>query len=150
MAAEGPKCWCSICHEAATAATTGARNIITAVSSTVFQILDHQRRTLVRVAVRWHFSFRHFGDLMSKSSDGTPRKDSTMTGEAIPPLLGDKLIAQLQGAVSAAQRKRKPEPSSAASRSVENPVGGPAAEPARPALCTPPQAAHRATRTGKK
>jgi hypothetical protein len=43
------------------------------------------------------------------TSDGKPKKGRPMTEGATPPLLSEKLIAQLQGAVSAAQRKRMPE-----------------------------------------
>ena len=51
---------------------------------------------------------------MSKRTyDGTSRKDRPPTEEAAPPLLSEKLIAQLQGAVSAAQRRRKPDPGEA-------------------------------------
>jgi hypothetical protein len=39
--------------------------------------------------------------------------------EAAPPLLSEKLIAQLQGAVSAAQRKRIPKPIDDADGAVE-------------------------------
>ena len=39
--------------------------------------------------------------------------------EAPPPFLSEKLIAQLQGAVSAAQRKRIPKPIDNADRAVE-------------------------------
>ncbi len=44
------------------------------------------------------------------SPDGKPRKDRPTTEEATPPLLSKKLIAQLQGAVRAAQRKRMADP----------------------------------------
>ena len=44
---------------------------------------------------------------MSKRENGRePRKGRPMPGETAPPLLSDKLIAQLQNAVGAAQRKR--------------------------------------------
>jgi hypothetical protein len=39
--------------------------------------------------------------------------------EASPQFLSEKLIAQLQGAVSAAQRKRMPKPIDSADRAVE-------------------------------
>jgi hypothetical protein len=39
--------------------------------------------------------------------------------EAAPPFLSEKLIAQLQGAVIAAQRKRIPKPIDTAGRAVE-------------------------------
>jgi hypothetical protein len=35
-----------------------------------------------------------------------PKKSRLLAGEPAPPLLSEKLIAQLQGAVNAAQRKR--------------------------------------------
>lgn len=58
--------------------------------------------------------------MAKKSPDGRPRKDPPTTEEATPPLLSKKLIAQLQGAVRAAQRKRMPDPNDApASRSAE-------------------------------
>jgi hypothetical protein len=44
---------------------------------------------------------------MSKRENGyKPKKTPPMPREAAPPLLSDELIAQLQNAVSAAQRKR--------------------------------------------
>lgn len=43
-----------------------------------------------------------------KPESGEPMSDDErMCGEPAPPLLSEKLIAQLQGAVIAAQRKRK-------------------------------------------
>jgi hypothetical protein len=55
---------------------------------------------------------------MSKKTSGSkPKNSRPITAEPTPPLLGDKLIAQLQGAVSAAQRKRVGE-----SRQVTNPL----------------------------
>jgi hypothetical protein len=54
---------------------------------------------------------------MSKKTSGRKSKNSRpITAEPIPPLLSDKLIAQLQGAVGAAQRKRVAE-----SRQVTDP-----------------------------
>jgi len=41
-----------------------------------------------------------------KMSDGASMTDGPTPGEIAPPLLSEKLIAQLQGAVEAAQRKR--------------------------------------------
>jgi len=41
-----------------------------------------------------------------KMSDGASMTDGLTPGESPPPLLSEKLIAQLQGAVEAAQRKR--------------------------------------------
>jgi hypothetical protein len=47
---------------------------------------------------------------MPKRENGyEPKKDRPMPREAAPPLLSDKLIAQLQDAVSAAQRRRMPD-----------------------------------------
>jgi len=47
---------------------------------------------------------------MSKRvNDGEPKKDWPKSEEASPPLLGEKLIAQLQNAVRAAQRGRVPD-----------------------------------------
>jgi hypothetical protein len=55
---------------------------------------------------------------MSKKTSGRKSKNSRpITAEPTPPLLSEKLIAQLQGAVSAAQHKRVPE-----SRQVTNPL----------------------------
>jgi hypothetical protein len=48
--------------------------------------------------------------MSKRASDGRSQKDRPTTEEAAPPLLSEKLIAQLQGAVSAAQRRRKSEP----------------------------------------
>jgi hypothetical protein len=58
---------------------------------------------------------------MSKRAiDDKSKQDRPMTGEATPPLLSEELIAQLQRAVSAAQRKRMPEPNDpTAGRSAE-------------------------------
>jgi hypothetical protein len=50
---------------------------------------------------------------MSKSAHDGKSKQRRTTPESAPPLLSEKLIAQLQGAVSAAQRKRNPQPSDA-------------------------------------
>jgi hypothetical protein len=44
---------------------------------------------------------------MTKRANGRePQKTCPTTEESAPPLLSEKLVAQLQGAVSAAQRKR--------------------------------------------
>jgi hypothetical protein len=43
-----------------------------------------------------------------KMIDGAPIIADPTSGESAPPLLSEKLIAQLQGAVEAAQRKRMP------------------------------------------
>jgi len=47
--------------------------------------------------------------MSKRDSDGSPHNDPPMTEEPTPPLLSEKLIAQLQGAVSAARRKRMPD-----------------------------------------
>ena len=48
---------------------------------------------------------------MSKRAKSVGRKqDQRIPGEATPPLLSEELIAQLQNAVSAAQRRRTPGP----------------------------------------
>jgi hypothetical protein len=43
-----------------------------------------------------------------KMIDGAQKSDRPTFGDGAPPLLSEKLIAQLQGAVEAAQRKRTP------------------------------------------
>jgi hypothetical protein len=43
-------------------------------------------------------------------SSGKPENGEQMPDGPAPPLLSEKLIAQLQGAVIAAQRKRLPDP----------------------------------------
>jgi hypothetical protein len=48
-----------------------------------------------------------------KTQDVKPKKSLPEIGEPSPPQLSEKLIAQLQGAVSAALRKRMSEPSDA-------------------------------------
>jgi hypothetical protein len=76
-------------------------------------IADHRQQHLVRVAIHWHFCV----------TPDALEKDRPMTEEATPPLLSEKLIAQLQGAVDAAQRKQLPQPNDAsASRSAEKEV----------------------------
>jgi hypothetical protein len=48
---------------------------------------------------------------MAKKTNGSESKLPRLhPGESTPPLLSEKLIAQLQGAVAAAQRKRMSEP----------------------------------------
>ena len=44
--------------------------------------------------------------MLKRENGRKPKRDRPMPGEAAPPLLSDELIAQLQNAVSAAQRKR--------------------------------------------
>lgn len=57
---------------------------------------------------------------MSKRENGCePKKNRPMPKQAAPPLLSDKLIAQLQNAVSAAQRKRMPDRNDSTARSPE-------------------------------
>jgi len=50
-------------------------------------------------------------ELMSKRTrEGRPEQSDSNLGEPIPPLLSEKLIAELHGAVNAAQRKRMSHP----------------------------------------
>jgi hypothetical protein len=52
-----------------------------------------------------------FADPMDKKTNGGGSKPPRLhAGESMPPLLSEKLIAQLQGAVAAAQRKRMSKP----------------------------------------
>ena len=44
-----------------------------------------------------------------KTSEGASRNSHPTHGERPPPLLSEKLVAKLQGAVEAAQRKRTPQ-----------------------------------------
>ncbi len=62
---------------------------------------------------------------MSKeTNDGRPKERRPKTEQATPPPLSEKLIAKLQIAVSAAQRKRMPDPSDAsASEAPESQLG---------------------------
>ena len=46
--------------------------------------------------------------MSKRANGGKPKTDGPITGEKAPPLLSEKLIAQMQSAVSAAQRKRMP------------------------------------------
>jgi hypothetical protein len=46
--------------------------------------------------------------MANRANRSEPRKDRPETEEASPPLLSDKLIAQLQSAVSAARSRRMP------------------------------------------
>jgi hypothetical protein len=49
--------------------------------------------------------------MLNKNRDGKPKQSSSNVGEPpAPPFLSEKLIAQLQGAVEAAQRKRMTHP----------------------------------------
>ncbi len=58
--------------------------------------------------------------MSKRARDGKPKKSRPMTEAATPPLLSKKLKAQHQKAVTAAQRKRMPDPNDApASRSAE-------------------------------
>jgi hypothetical protein len=45
--------------------------------------------------------------MSKKTSEGAPRITRPTNGERTPPLLSEKLIAKLQGAVDAAQRRRR-------------------------------------------
>jgi hypothetical protein len=45
-----------------------------------------------------------------RTSDTRPKQSRPNAGEPTPPFLSEKLIAKLQGAVSAAQRRRTPNP----------------------------------------
>jgi hypothetical protein len=50
--------------------------------------------------------------MAKKTGDDRPKQTGSDSGEPTPPpFLSEKLIAQLQGAVDAAQRKRMPHPS---------------------------------------
>jgi hypothetical protein len=44
--------------------------------------------------------------MSKKKNDGKSKNDRASIAESAPPLLGEKLIAQLQHAVGAARRKR--------------------------------------------
>jgi hypothetical protein len=46
--------------------------------------------------------------MSKRANGGNPKSGEAMTREKAPPLLSEKLIAQMQSAVSAAQRKRLP------------------------------------------
>jgi hypothetical protein len=46
--------------------------------------------------------------MFKRTREDGPKESSSIAGEPTPPLLSEKLIAQLQGAVNAAQRKRMP------------------------------------------
>jgi hypothetical protein len=48
--------------------------------------------------------------MFKKTRDGAPKPPGSTTNEPTPPYLSEKLIAELQGAVSAARRKRMPRP----------------------------------------
>jgi hypothetical protein len=78
---------------------------------------------LVHVVINWHFPrvpLWRPGFMSKGANDGRPKEDRPMTEEATPLPLSEKLIAQLQNAVSAAQRKRIPDPNDAsASQSTE-------------------------------
>jgi hypothetical protein len=60
--------------------------------------------------------------MSKRENGGEPKKDRPMSGDAAPPLLSDKLIEQLQNAVSAAQRKRLPDRSDSTARSPEKEI----------------------------
>jgi hypothetical protein len=44
--------------------------------------------------------------MSKRTSDDMPKKSRLIAGEPAPPLLSEKLIAQLQGAVNSAQQKQ--------------------------------------------
>jgi hypothetical protein len=46
--------------------------------------------------------------MSKRTRDGGPKRSSLIAGEPTPQYLSEKLIAELQGAVNAAQRKRMP------------------------------------------
>ena len=46
--------------------------------------------------------------MSKRTRHGRLKRPSSIAGEPTPPLLSEKLIAELQGAVNAAQRKRMP------------------------------------------
>jgi len=46
--------------------------------------------------------------MSKRTHDGTPKRSSLIAGGPTPPFLSEKLIAELQGAVNTAQRKRMP------------------------------------------
>lgn len=46
--------------------------------------------------------------MSKRTREDGPKESSSLAGEPRPPFLCEKLIAQLQGAVNAAQRKRMP------------------------------------------
>jgi hypothetical protein len=83
-------------------------------------IVEVRAQYLVHIAIHWHFPVPPGAlerEIMSKTvSDGRLKKDRPMIVENAPPLLSEKLIAQLQGAVSSALRKRMTAP---AARSVD-------------------------------
>ncbi len=56
--------------------------------------------------------------MSKKSNDGGPRLPRPKRSVSAPPPLSEELIAKLQGAVIAAQRKRNPQPTA-----VNDPVG---------------------------
>jgi hypothetical protein len=58
--------------------------------------------------------------MFKKTRDGAPKPPGPTGNEPTPPYLSEKLIAELQGAVSAALRKRMPRPTDKAeNRSTE-------------------------------
>jgi hypothetical protein len=61
--------------------------------------------------------------MSKRASEGRPEKDRPTTEEAAaPPLLSEKLIAQLQGVVVAAQRRRKSDPSDTSANATVAPI----------------------------
>lgn len=60
--------------------------------------------------------------MSKRASDGRSQKDPTTEEAAAPPFLSEKLIAQLQGAVMAAQRRRKSDPSDTSANTTVAPT----------------------------
>ena len=60
--------------------------------------------------------------MTKRTYDGRSQKDCPATEEAAPPLLSEKLIAQLQGAVSAARRRRKSDPDDASANEAADQI----------------------------
>jgi hypothetical protein len=72
--------------------------------------------------------------MFKRTREDGPKESSSIAGEPTPPFLSETLIAQLQGAVNAAQRKRMPHSNDKSeSRMGAKPVssGGIAADPAQ-------------------
>lgn len=112
------------------AASTAPHNITDGVSSSAFQhCAIGDESILCRLPFTGIFLVPgDFGDriLMSKrASDGSGQKDRSMTEEAAPPLLSEKLVAQLQGAVRAAQRRRKSDPNDPSANGAVNHISLP-------------------------
>jgi hypothetical protein len=71
---------------------------------------------LVRTDINWHFSLAppwRPGFMSKGTNDRRAKEAQQKTLGTTPPPLSEKLIAKLQMAVGAAQRKRMPDPSDA-------------------------------------